>query len=278
MPAAARGAVRVRHARDRRGGRSRGLLTAAAHRVHHRDGRVYRLSVLGGVSTRPSRSRGVSADQRIQAPSSPSRRRVPAGRGRVSACRLRSAPALLVQPGASARPAPRAVPWPTWRRVPVRLTGSALVGAQVTGMEVQGPLPGHGDPACSRSRSWCRLLLVWMVDGLRGLRETWPPGAVSSAVFCLVQGGLLVVDGPPSSRTSPAGCWPRRPWSGLLSMCGPRAGCPARPGPRDRGGQPPPRRGGAPEPVLHLLTLRRDPRVIRPPSAPVRQVPGVARA
>ncbi|MGK3946459.1 L-lactate permease, partial [Streptomyces caeruleatus] len=39
-------------------------------------------------------------------------------------------------------------------------------------------------------------LLVWMVDGIRGLRETWLPALVSSAVFCLVQGGLLWFMGP----------------------------------------------------------------------------------
>ncbi|WP_121241248.1 L-lactate permease [Kocuria rhizophila] len=70
-----------------------------------------------------------------------------------------------------------------------------LVGAQVTGMEVQ-----------DLSRAMVILLqpltflvpflLVWMVDGLRGLRETWLPALVSSAVFCLVQGGLLWFMGP----------------------------------------------------------------------------------
>lgn len=70
-----------------------------------------------------------------------------------------------------------------------------LVGAQVTSMEVQ-----------DLSRALVILLqpltflvpflLVWMVDGIRGLRETWLPALVSSAVFCLVQGGLLWFMGP----------------------------------------------------------------------------------
>ena len=70
-----------------------------------------------------------------------------------------------------------------------------LVGAQVTGMETQ-----------ELSRALVLLLqpltflvpflLVWMVDGVRGLREAWLPALVSSVVFCAVQGGLLWFMGP----------------------------------------------------------------------------------
>ncbi|CAL8898919.1 L-lactate permease [Kocuria varians] len=70
-----------------------------------------------------------------------------------------------------------------------------LVGAQVTSMDVQ-----------DLSRALALLLqpltflvpflLVWMVDGVRGLRETWLPALVSGAVFCVAQGGLLWFMGP----------------------------------------------------------------------------------
>ncbi|WP_144790324.1 L-lactate permease [Kocuria palustris] len=70
-----------------------------------------------------------------------------------------------------------------------------LIGAQVTGMEVM-----------DLSRTLVILLqpltflipflLVMIVDGVRGLRESWLPALVASVVFSAVQGGILWFLGP----------------------------------------------------------------------------------